>query len=342
MTAATLTPAQARKLIKNGQLRPEALDEATLFALGLTELPAAILDTYSNAGTLPDQLPADETTYNTKTNPRTSRRREPVPGSGSWTELRMYSEMFYDAQQFRIAEEGKTRSATVDMDPEGPLAGIVGAYRKAEKDLRKEMVSAYKAIVPASVRAWQESTHGIGASTLARLLGVIGHPVHATPKHWEGEGRENRQLVAGEPFDRTVGQLWAYCGYGDPARRAKTKGITANELMAAGNPKAKTVVYLMATRAAEAGIRNEAPVSEYGELYYATKDLYRGRVHTTECKGGFTNAGPGKVEYVICKTGPDKAYAQEGDPFQASHINAIALRKLSKEILKDLWVAARD
>jgi hypothetical protein len=263
--------------------------------------------------------------------------------SGSWAELRQLAEMFNDAQQFRMAEAGKARSGTIDADPEGLLAGVVGLYKKAETDLMKELVACYKATVPSGIRAWQESddVKGVGAPTLARLLGVIGHPVHAEPKYWVGEGTGERQLVAGEPFDRTVGQLWAYCGYGDPGRRPRVKGISKEDLMAAGSPKAKTLTFLIAQGVVKAGIRNKQPVTQYGKLYYATKDEYRERVHSGPCPGGYGSAG-GKVVFIKCKTGPEGAYAVAGDPFQPSHIEAIGYRRLCKEILRDLWVASRD
>ena len=108
--------------------------------------------------------------------------------SGSWAELRLLAEMFNDAQQFRMAEAGKARSGTIDADPEGLLAGVTGLYKKAEKDLMKELVACYLATVPEGIRRWQAATAGVGEPTMARLLGVIGHPVHAAAEVLAGRG----------------------------------------------------------------------------------------------------------------------------------------------------------
>lgn len=245
---------------------------------------------------------------------------------GSYTELRMWAEAFADAQAVRIAFENKERSGTVEMSA---FAATVALYRQAEESLRREMTACYRATVAPGIIEWQEGTPGIGESTLARLLGVIGDPVLARPRHWEGTGRE-RHLVDGEPFERTVGQLWQYCGHGAPKNR-NVKG-NAPALMANGSPDAKKLTHLLASAQVKSNAKNG---TGYRDVYDAAKAKYAEKVHSKDCEGGFSGA-----LYVKCKTGPDGAYAVKGDPYQPSHVHAIALRHTGKEILKDLWIVA--
>lgn len=244
---------------------------------------------------------------------------------GDYKELRMWAEAFADAQAARVAFENKERSESVEIDAFGD---VVVLYGDAEKRLEREMVSCYRVTVPESVRQWQEATAGIGEHTLARLLGITGDPRLALPRHWEGEGPE-RHLVDDEPHERTIGQLWQYCGTGAPKNR-DVKGNAA-ALMANGQPDAKKLVHLLA----QAQVKSNAKGGTgYRWKYDEVKARYGEKAHSYPCPGGFSGA-----LYVKCKTGPGKAYAQAGDPYQASHVHAIALRLTGKEILKDLWLA---
>jgi hypothetical protein len=62
------------------------------------------------------------------------------------------------------------------------------------------------------------------------------------------------------------------------------------------------------------------------ETYDKRKAATEGRVHATEC--------------VRC--GPSGKPAQPGSPWSDAHRHADALRIVSKELLKQLWRAARD
>lgn len=62
--------------------------------------------------------------------------------------------------------------------------------------------------------------------------------------HWEGEG-QSRKLVDDPPYERSISQLWAYCGHGDPDRQ-RYMGMDATEAFALGRPKLKMLVHLIA------------------------------------------------------------------------------------------------
>jgi hypothetical protein len=249
----------------------------------------------------------------------------------------MWAEAFADAQENRIAFENRDRSGTVELEAFG---AVLALFAEAEERLRKEMIACYQVTVPQGIRDWQQATAGIGESTLARLLGIVGDPRTAYPKHWEGsgnasDGQAGRHLVQDPPHERTIGQLWQYCGHGRVKNR-EVKGDAA-ALMANGQPDAKKLVYLMAAAQVKTNAKGG---SGYRHVYDETKAKYAEQVHLSECKGGFSGA-----LYVKCKTHPagspggKPGYAQAGDPFQKSHVHTMALRYVGKEILKALWLA---
>lgn len=161
--------------------------------------------------------------------------------TGNWTSLRILAEQFHDAQKARIAADNRVGSGEVDSVDYEPM---IGAMRNAEDTWAKALRVEYRRVVPDPIRQWQQDRLGIGEHLLARLLGAVGHPVHTVPHWWEGEG-EDRQLMEGEPFDRTAAQLRQYCGHGDPNRRRR-KGMSAEEAAACGKPVAKMLVRLLA------------------------------------------------------------------------------------------------
>lgn len=230
-----------------------------------------------------------------------------------WLELRIWAEMFEDAMQQRIAANNRAERGGVDPTI---YAAYTDALHKAENVCALEMRRCYRRVAPEAIRTWQKNTHGLGEHAIARLLGHLGHPRIATPHHWEGTGSA-RTLIADEPFERTIGQLWQYCGHGQAAR--KRKGMTAAELAAQGSPSLKMIVHIIA----ECTMKHKA--SPYRVVYDDVKPKCADKVHTVEC--------------VRC--GPSGKPAQPGTPWKAGHIHAHALRITGKEILRDLWLIAR-
>jgi hypothetical protein len=216
----------------------------------------------------------------------TARRKRTNPGS--YAELRMWAEAFADAQAARVAFEAKDRSGTVETEAFGP---VVELFAEAEKRLENELAACYRMTVPDSVRRWQEESAGIGEHTLARLLGAVGDPRMAYPKHWEGTG-SGRHLVEDEPHERLVSQLWQYCGHGAVKNR-DVKGDAA-ALMKNGRPDAKKLVYLMAAAQVKSNAKGG---TRYRPVYDAVKKKYDGKVHSKDCTGGYS----GNL-YVKCKT----------------------------------------
>ena len=226
-----------------------------------------------------------------------------------WLELRLWAEMFDDAQKARIANVNRAERGGADPDV---FAAHIAALTKTEHDCRLMLRRTYRRITPDPIKDWQKASVGIGIDMLGRLLGHLGHPVWATPHHWEGTGA-SRVLITDPPYERTVSQLWQYCGHGAPARRSK--GMTATALAAQGNPKLKMLVHL------NAEMCMKQRTSPYRLVYETARQDTTDKVHTVEC--------------VRC--GPSGKPAQPDSPWSPGHQHAHALRITGKEILRDLW-----
>ena len=237
--------------------------------------------------------------------------------SDDWLTLRIWAEMFHDAQEQRIASVNRAERGGVDPSI---YAAYIESVKTAEKLVRRSMILAYRRTVPAAVQQWVKDTPGLGESTMARLLGHLGHPRIATPHHWEGSGSK-RVLVADPPFERTIGQLWQYCGHGRPGR--PQRGASAEDMAALGSPKLKMLVHLCA----EATMKQKANPGRHRLLYDELRIEYMDKRHSSPC--------------VRC--GPSGKPAQVGSPWSLGHQSAAALRVVGKELLRELWiVSARE
>lgn len=232
---------------------------------------------------------------------------------GVYDRLRVISEMFWDIQESRKSNANRERAGEVLDLPD--VAESMGLIKQAEDRLSRAMVRELRACAPEAILEWRAESPGVGEHLLARLLGVIGEPYIAHPAHWEGEGKGKRHLVWDEPFIRNVDKLWAYCGYGDPGRKRR-KGMSAEDAAALGTWRAKTILRIIAESC------TKQPGSRYEIVYRKAREEYDGRIHETECPQ--------------CK-----GSSKPGDSWKDGHKHAAALRKVAKEILRDLWEADR-
>jgi hypothetical protein len=295
----------------------------------------------------------------------------PVPDLTGFHELRIWAESYEDVQRARIACENRMERGGV---PPEVFATQRAALRAAEHELKLGMGRCYRRVVPAGIRAWQESTFGIGAHLAARLLGALGHPRIATPFHWEGDGAD-RTLVADEVFERSVRQLWQYCGHGAPLRRRK--GMTVEEAFELGSPRCKMLVHLLAeasmkcrvpsASASEAAIHPADPAtsphpsvrtalaSETSAgadlppdppIERATADLQAaGREPSADQSnneaGDNPAWSPADRRYRHTYDARRAATAQTHPEWTDGHSHNDALRIVGKHILADLWKAAQ-
>jgi len=266
-------------------------------------------------------------------------------GQAGYDQLGVLAASFADAMATRIQIGNRLGSGTVPPDV---VAAVLARQQDTEKLLGKAMRQAFRRVAP-DVYAWQQSMPGVGEHLVARLLGAIGHPVIATPHHWQepdhtpvdsrtervgscqdhrdGTGRTgidalppgagpSRILVADPPFIRNVAKLWAYCGHGDPARRRR-RGMSADEGAELGSPQAKMLVRLIASKA----------VMEPGRHVSA---LFAGEQHPAEALRPYRRL----YEEARLK------YRGREDWSEKRRENA-ALRLVGKRMLRDLWLAAR-
>lgn len=257
----------------------------------------------------------------------------PAPICGSLADpfLALAADIVDDLERTRIANENRLRMLTrSEVDEDGVMRGLamderdpnvartaalVEMLAKAE---HQAVLNLNKLLREHPLGPWIKQQKGVGEKTAARLLAVVGDPY--------------LNMQTGEI--RTVSQLWAYCGHGDPGRR-KRKGMTQDELFALGNPTAKKRTWLIATAILKAGggeekaivLAPEGPASSasLAATYYARKSATEGREHAAEC--------------VRC--GPSGKPALPGSPWSDAHRHADALRIVGKEFLRQLWLEAK-
>ena len=256
---------------------------------------------------------ADETMNSATPRPHSSRLAYPIADPMLFT----LAQTLQDYETLRIAEEHRLRifSTPSDVpDEDGVCRGFGYAEDSNEVQIVKGLIDPLKELEHRTVLSLQKrmrvnpiwpyfkDVKGVGEKTLARLMACIGDPYL-------------RPLDDGSYTPRTVGQLWAYCGMhtmpnkdGEIVAAKRMKGVQAN-----WNTEAKTRLFLLSQNLLRQGIRkdkdgNQFAVTEYGQLY-----LDR-RAHTAVTHPEW-NPGHGLND---------------------------ALRIMGKELLKQLWQAARE
>jgi hypothetical protein len=238
----------------------------------------------------------------------------PITVKESWDHFRSIARALWAVQDARIALSNRTKATELHA---GSVTDILepaqATLRGTERALMADLLATMQEVAPPGILEWVANIRGIGAPSVARLLGQIGHPRIAQPMHYEGQGTK-RTLVAEEPYLRTVSQLWQYCGVGDPAIKP-TKGMSQEEMLRLGRPRAKALLYVIS----EGAIKASGGEGPYRALYDDARERYHDRVHATAC--------------TRCR-------AEVGAAWRPGHQHAAALRRVGKEILKDLWISA--
>lgn len=256
---------------------------------------------------------ADETINRAIPNDHPSRLAYPIADPMLFT----LAQTLQDYETLRIAEEHRLRifSTPSDVpDEDGVCRGFGYAEDSNEVQVVKGLIDPLKDLEHRTVLSLQKrmrvnpiwpyfkDVKGVGEKTLARLMACIGDPYL-------------RPLDDGSYEPRTVSQLWAYCGMhtmpnkdGEIIAAKRMKGVQAN-----WNTEAKTRLFLLSQNLLRQGIRkdkdgNQFAVTPYGQLY-----LDR-RAHTAVTHPEW-NPGHGLND---------------------------ALRIMGKELLKQLWRAARE
>lgn len=266
--------------------------------------------------------------------------------------LGLLAEVVDDLETVRIANSNRVRILTrseADTDgeergfgltPDNPevakLLATVEVLQAGEADAVKNLQNAMK---KHPLGKFVQATPGLGLKQTARLLAAIGDP------YWND--------LHDRP--RTVSELWAYCGFhvvqtsGSGQARAETHfGCAAAGSVSTPTPNdvaqtqgvAGVGVAPKRTRGQKSNwsetarkrtwvIASAIPkfkTSPYEPIYRAARAKYADTVHPVPC--------------VRC--GPSGKPAPAGSPRSAAHQNAMAIRIVAKEILKDLWIQSRN
>lgn len=135
----------------------------------------------------------------------------------------------------------KRAGGTPAKELEAALRFQTSAKREFEKLIRKEWRKH-------PLAPWAKDIRGLGEHSVAYLMAKLnGSARWAYPKFWvEGNGSgHKRELHLGEPYERSLSQLWSYCTVGDPARK-RHKGMTQEEAFGLGNQAIGPRLHLIA------------------------------------------------------------------------------------------------
>jgi hypothetical protein len=275
--------------------------------------------------------------------------------------LALAADILDDLEKVRIANENRYRQLTrSDTDSDGETRGF--GLDQAHPDVAR--LAALVAMLAAAehqaalnlgrlMRAhplgpWVKNAAGVGEKQGARLIAAIGDP-YIRPEIERADG------IVEPSRPRTVGELWAFCGYhvirtpassqpnrdaqmgfaaGGPDSHPGHSRLDTQEINAGVAPKrrkgqhanwsptAKMRAYLVAEKCMQTGKATSTP---YRQVYDTARTHYAQATHQVPCE----------------RCGPKGKPAQPGSPLSDGHKHARALRKVAKEILKDLWREAR-
>lgn len=252
-------------------------------------------------------------------------------------------------EELRKATDNRFRQATRSTeDKDGEVRGFgfdpedvdIASIRITNEALGKiehdVILQLQRAMRKHPLGAWQKTAIGVGEKQLARLLAAIGDPywntlhdrprtvselwaysgLHTLPVGHPG-GDTQLQAADGAPTAAPPSDHWATDIQSTDVRGAarRTKGQRAN-----WSTDAKTRAYLIAESCTK---QSRSP---YRAVYDARRAATAERIHDRPCP---QCNGKGKTELELTAWRP-------------GHQHADALRIVSKTVLRDLWVAARD
>ena len=264
-----------------------------------------------------------------------------APTDGVLETIRTLGRLLDDLEADRIRQTNRIGALERSRGEAMPhLYAVIEPIERAEHLAERELVRVWRRH---PLAPWAKSVRGVGEKSIARLIAEIGEPSLGSDGHWEthenGAAKvdaestfatppdnedgataianpsintpRSRTWIIDEYWERSVSQLWQYCGVGDPARSKIAKGATQAELMKRGKPRAKKQLYLIATSMLKAGNR---------EVYDAGRERYADRVHVDACA---------------------PCHAKKDDPWKPGHQHMAALRLVEKTLLRDLWLEAQ-
>jgi hypothetical protein len=221
--------------------------------------------------------------------------------------LIIFADQLDDLERMRIDNAGRLRALREDKGFEASDEVVLLA--QATVDASKELEHRAELYLKRTLRShrygpWVKRTMGVGEKQGARLLAAIGDPAYRD--EWLDDGTYVQT-------ERSVAQLWAYCGYhvvdgAAPKRRRVKPGMTDEQKRSSRanwNHEARKRTWLVASSCMK---QRDSP-------YRAVYD--EARAQCTE------------------------AVDEGGRPLTLMHQHNRAIRRVAKQVLKDLWRESR-
>ena len=180
--------------------------------------------------------------------------------------LRFATSCFEDARRDVVRIKLRIDAAGKNEWTDPALEQALKAAEQFRDSQERMMVRVYRNVAPPAIRAFQQSTIGLGEPGMARLVSVFGDFRTYTRAWWvDGDNEDKRQLMT-EDTPRSLGvrDAYAYAGMGDPDRKRR-KGEDGTT---AGSPRAKDAAWQVAN-----AIINHRR-SPYREHYDKTRARY--------------------------------------------------------------------
>jgi hypothetical protein len=211
----------------------------------------------------------------------------------------------------------------------------------------------YRRAVPEHIRDWAVAIPGLATGELfPRIIATLGDPRTATPYTWEDGAQAPTQ---GEPYQRSLRQLWQYAGAGDSdmVPRADILGHSPSreEKLAAGKrTQLRPLLYTFSTSLVMAATpvtkegskfqgrpRSQAAAdSRYFQVFMEAKAAAADKRHHRQCQ----NKKRPPMKPNGCGTVMHPEWGAPGSLWRPGHAMMHAHRMVHKEFLRDLWVVA--
>ena len=209
------------------------------------------------------------------------------------------------------------------LDESHPSVAVLDKLADGLEALEHQVIlSLQRAMRKHPLAAWQKQARGVGEKQLARLLASVGDP------YLRGD--------TGQP--RTVSQLWAYCGLHTLPVSGQPSPVTQSNAAADGAKTHPAGTSCLATPKIEPSLPGghiAAKRQKGVKSNWSTDAKTRAYLIATSCiktKGEYRDLYDNRRQHTA-ETHPD---------WPLGHSHNDALRIVSKRILRDLWLAARD
>jgi hypothetical protein len=260
--------------------------------------------------------------------------QDPYPW-GDLTSFRTVAEGLTDAIKSRCSTENRVKRGGGAADPMQAKTMVELAHENEDR-YREMLQGAFEQHVPEEIRAWAAGIPGLASGELfPRILGILGHPRIAIPYRWEG----SLLVPAGEPYERSLRQLWQFAGCGDPRSnpRADILGHSPSreEKLAGGKRTVlRPLLYTFSSFLVRAHTRSDAvAASLFYKILVEAKEAAQGNVHEFQC----TNKKRPPMRSNGCGTVLHPELGEPGSPWRPGHVDMHGHRVMHKEFLRELW-----